>query len=348
MITETDDFFCHQIVEPHAYVQSNDPSWADRAYHTISDPDRFGLDIGVSMYPNGDHIETYAIAAVPGRQHSLRAARDLSEGRWALTAGPIRVEIVAPLKRWRYSCEENESGISFELEYVARNAPYQIRQPPIRKGGRLIHHDVYVFQPGYYSGTVAIGGDTFELDRVAGQRDRTWGLRAAGEGQLPHGVLAWLDAEFDDVSILAHIRDRADDAPQVRDGAIYHDGGPVVPVVEFEHDLAFDHDSRQCLGGAIRLHDVRGETWEVEIEPTMRLYLSGAGYTSTKTRRGRLDVPLWTETWDLEDPDLIARVEGLNDNISHMRCNGRTGHGVLETSIGEHVRYKVRKPVAWA
>jgi hypothetical protein len=31
-----------------------------------------------------------------------------------------------------------------------------------------------------------------------------------------------------------------------------------------------------------------------------------------------------------------------------MRCNGLIGHGVLETSIGEHVRYKVREPVEWA
>lgn len=31
---------------------------------------------------------TYAIAAVPGRQWSLRATRDYSEGRWDLRAGP--------------------------------------------------------------------------------------------------------------------------------------------------------------------------------------------------------------------------------------------------------------------
>jgi len=348
MITETDDFFCHQTVAPHAHVSVNDPSWADRGYHTVADPDRFGIDFGVSLYPNADRIETYAIAAVPGRQWSLRATRDLSQGRYPLWAGPIHVDILEPLKRWRYSCEPNDSGISFELEYEARNRPYEIYQPPVRKNGRLIHHDVYVFQPGYYTGRVTLDDQTFEVDRVAGQRDRTWGLRAAGEGQLPHGLLAWLDAEFDDVSILAHIRDRGDDVPQVRDGAIYHDNGPVVPIVEFEHHLKFDYKTRQCEGGTIRLVDETGEEWLVEIEPKLRIYLSGAGYTSSKTRRGRLPVDLWHERWDLSDPDLVARVEGLNDNVSHMRCNGREGHGVLETSIGEHARYQVMEPVEWA
>ena len=149
--------------------------------------------------------------------------------------------------------------------------------------------------------------------------------------------------------MLAQIRDRGDDVPQLRDGAIFHDGGKVVPVVEFEHDLSFDYDTRQFTGGTIRLTDAQGETWEIEIEePKIRVYLSGAGYIADETRRGRLGVPLWSERWDLSDPDLVQRVEGLNDNIAHMRCNGRPGHGVLETSLGEHVRYRVRPPTVWA
>ena len=123
-ITET-DFFCHQLVEPHAYVPSNERSWADRGYHTVSDPDRFGIDFGVSMYPNNDHLETYAIAALPGRQWSLRACRELSDDRWNLNAGPITFKIVEPLKRWHYECKENESGISFELDYVAQTGRTQ-------------------------------------------------------------------------------------------------------------------------------------------------------------------------------------------------------------------------------
>ena len=92
MIVETDDYFCHQIVEPHSRVLYNDPSWADRAYITISDANRFGMDVGVSMYPNNNAIETYAIASTPaGTQRSFRASRDLSEGRFPLSAGPSRL-----------------------------------------------------------------------------------------------------------------------------------------------------------------------------------------------------------------------------------------------------------------
>jgi hypothetical protein len=66
VITETDDFFCHQAIQPHAYVALNDLSWADRAYHTLSDPGRFGLDIGVSTYPNRGNVPHICDRGGPG------------------------------------------------------------------------------------------------------------------------------------------------------------------------------------------------------------------------------------------------------------------------------------------
>jgi hypothetical protein len=89
MLTETDDFFCHQTIAPHAHVVLNDLSWGERAYHTLSDPDRFALDIGVATYPNRGMFHTYAIAGVPGKQWSLP-----SEGRQAVprpcASSPLR------------------------------------------------------------------------------------------------------------------------------------------------------------------------------------------------------------------------------------------------------------------
>jgi len=348
LFTETDEFFAHQIVAPHAEVALNDPSFADRAYHALSDPDRFGLDIGISMYPNREMFHAYAVAAVPGRQWSLRATRDFSEGRWELRAGPISATILEPLKRWRFTCAPNDGGISFDLEFEARHAAYEIEPPAIRKKSRLIHHDQYMFQNGYYSGTVTLDDNNFDVDRMPGVRDRTWGVRAAGEGQLPHGVFAWLQANFDDFSVQALIRDRGDEVPQLRAGAIFYDSGETVPLVDFKHELKFDYDTRQFTSGTLSLTDASGKVWNAEITPTIPIYLSGGGYTGTSTRRDRFTQPLWYERWDLTDADLVQRVEGLADNICRVSLNGLEGHGLLETSIGEHVRYAVREPVEWA
>ena len=47
MFVPTDDLFAHQLVAPHVRVQLNDPSWAERAFFTVSLPDRLALDFGV-------------------------------------------------------------------------------------------------------------------------------------------------------------------------------------------------------------------------------------------------------------------------------------------------------------
>jgi hypothetical protein len=342
MLTETDDFFCHQIVESHTRVLLNDPSWAERAYFPVSDPARFALDCGMSLYPNNDAIEAYAIAVTPGGpQLSLRASKSLSDGRWPLAAGPVTMHVLEPLRRWRLVCDENESGIGFDLEYVARCTPYEGRSPAIYRRGRLVYDNVNVLQTGRYSGVVSVDGTEFEVDRIPGHRDRTWGIRSSGEGQVPRGLFAWLSAEFDDVCVMAIIHDRFDETPVRRTGAVSYEGGDLVALVEFEHELEFDHDSRQLTGGRFRLKDARGETWEIAVEPQLRLYLSGAGYTTDGTRRGNLGVPLWCDRWDLSDPAVLQQADELNDNICFMRCGDRRGHGVVETLVGEHVRYHV-------
>lgn len=341
MIVETDDFFCHQLIEPHARVALPDPSWAERAFFTFCDPDRFGIDIGMSLYPNSDVLESYAIVALPGRQLSLRAARDLAGGRWPPAAGPVRMDVLEPLRRWRLVCEENEGGIAFDLEFSARAAGYECRSPRIHKAGELVYDNVNVFQTGRYSGVLRADGETFELAGRPGHRDRTWGVRASGEGRIRRGLLVWLDAELADVAVMALLHERHDGTVVRLAGAVSREGGDPVEVVELEHDLSFDYESRQLAGARFRLRDAGGESWEVEAEPRLRLFLAGGGYTSDERRRGRLGTPFWSERWDTDDPELVRRVDGLNDNLCVMRCGGRVGHGTVETLIGEHDRYRV-------
>lgn len=342
MLVETDDIFAHQIVQPHARVLLNDESWAERAFFTVSHPDRFALDVGMSMYANRDRIESYAVVALPTeRQRSLRATRDLSAGRWPLWAGPVRMEILEPLKRWRLVCDENESGIAFDVEYVARARPHETRMPELVKRGRLMYDNVIAFQPGRYSGWLTVDGERHELDALPGNRDRSWGVRASGEGRIKRGLVCTLFAEFDDVSLLAMMYERYDGTPVVQSGAVSYDDGRVVEVVEFAHELRFDHDSRMLEDASIALVDADGERWEIEADPRFKLFLAGGGYTSDDQRRGHLGVPLWWEDWDLRDPELVRRVDNLNDNVSHLRCGSRQGHGIVETLIGQHDRYVV-------
>lgn len=343
MLTETDDFFCHQLAEPHTIVLLNDPSWSERAYFTLSDPSRFGLDIGMSMYPNNNRLEAYAILTTSAEEQiSMRAGRDLGADRWPLRVGPVTTAIVDPMKRWRLTCEPNKSGIEFDLTYTARANPYECRSPLLRWNNRLMYDNTNMFQAGRWNGTISVDGATLAVDSIPGHRDRTWGVRASGEGRFNRGLLVWCCAEFDDVAVQALIHERHNGEPRHRMGAVsYEKTGEIVPIVAWEHDLKFDYETRLLQSANFRFTDERGEVWDIAAEPTLRLFLHGGGYTSGEDRRGFLPVDLWTERWDLTDAVLRRRIDGLNDQISRMRCGERTGHGIVETLIGEHDRYRV-------
>jgi hypothetical protein len=343
VLTETDDFFCHQIAEPHAIVQLNDPSFSERAYFTLSDPDRFGLDIGMSMYPNNNRLEAYVILTTsPDEQISLRAGRDLGEDRWPLSVGPVTTHVVEPLKEWHLTCEPNESGIEFDLTWTARAKPYECRSPVLRKHNRLMYDNTNMFQAGRWNGEIRVDGKTLPVENIPGHRDRTWGVRASGEGRFNRGLLVWCCAEFEDVSVQALIHERYNGELRHSMGAVsYEKTGAIVEIVGWEHDLRFDHDTRLLQEARFRFTDATGAVWEIEAEPKLRLFLHGGGYTSGEDRRGYLPVALWTERWDLTDAQLRPTIDGLNDQISRMRCGDRVGHGIVETLIGEHERYRV-------
>jgi hypothetical protein len=148
-------------------------------------------------------------------------------------------------------------------------------------------------------------------------------------------------AEFDDLSILAMMYERYDGTPVKYVGAVSYDDGRVSELAEFHHDHEFDHDTRQLLRSRLRFADADGEVWEIEAEPRMRLHLAGGGYTSGARRRGHLGAPFWSAVWDVDDPALLPEIDHLNDNISHLACGGRAGHGIVETLLGEHDRYRV-------
>jgi hypothetical protein len=216
----------------------------------------------------------------------------------------------------------------------------------LRKHNRLMYDNVNMFQAGRWSGEIRIDGATLPVDGIPGHRDRTWGVRASGEGRFSRGLLVWCCAEFEDVAVQSLMHERHNGQPRHRMGAVsYEKTGEVVPIVGWDHDLQFDYDTRLLQKASFRFTDERGAVWEIDADPRLRLFLHGGGYTSGEDRRGFLPVALWTERWDLTDDDLRPRIDGLNDQISLMRCGDRVGHGVVETLIGEHDRYKVAPQV---
>src|SRR5439155_22514898 len=101
MLTKADDYPIHQTAEPVAYA-GTDRNFYDRYFFNGYARDGetfFGAAMGI--YPHLNVIDASCCVVHEGRQHNVHASRCLRMERLETHAGPIPIEVFAPLKRLR-------------------------------------------------------------------------------------------------------------------------------------------------------------------------------------------------------------------------------------------------------
>lgn len=95
--------------------------------------------------------------------------------------GPMSVELLEGLKRFRLRLDENPSGLQLDLEWTATMNPHQEEHDFRESGGRVVQDISRFDQAGRARGNVQFGGKTISLDEEIwwGHRDRSWGTRRA-------------------------------------------------------------------------------------------------------------------------------------------------------------------------
>src|SRR5579859_2006278 len=99
MLTKGDDFPIHQTPEPIAYSGS-DRNFYDRYFFNGYSTDGelfFAAALGV--YPNLNIMDAAFAVRIGDMQYNLHASRHLGMERTDTQVGPIKVEVLEPLKR---------------------------------------------------------------------------------------------------------------------------------------------------------------------------------------------------------------------------------------------------------
>src|SRR5262245_17491187 len=125
MLTPPDEQFTHQVSFPHAMVGSSDPSWRERYWLSLQDTAtrETVLTFGLGHYPNQDVQEAFVCLAHRGRQHNVRLSRRLSPASHVMRVGPLAADVVEPYRRLHFTLDENESGVSFDLDWLGSFDP---------------------------------------------------------------------------------------------------------------------------------------------------------------------------------------------------------------------------------
>lgn len=140
------------------------------------------LAFGMGKYPNRNVLDGYAGVSRGKEQWTVRASRRLFPRVERLEVGPIRYEVLEPLRSVRFSLSANDVlPVSFEWTFAgalpaALEQPEQHRSP---EGARIDADIVRYHQIGTATGWVEIDGVRSELDHSTSvsTRDHSWGVR---------------------------------------------------------------------------------------------------------------------------------------------------------------------------
>jgi hypothetical protein len=362
VLSRFDEYCIHQTPETIRQPATADPNTYDRWWFSGFRADgSLYFAAAMARYPNRFVFDGAFTVLVDGTQYSFFGSRLAPEDPAETRIGPYELDVVTPMESVRLTLDRNESGIELDLTFRARTAPIEEDRAVRRRDG-MVHQDTTRFtQFGRWEGTLAIDGNTIDvdLDTTLGTRDRSWGIRTVGEpaGGRPGtgtGVFwNWLPMHFEDSCLHAW---RFDDpegnalqqeclivpARPVGDRVPMNDAG-IEHLESWSHDYRIAGGCRYIDGGELTLVHRDGRTSTLRIDtPKTRAWPTGIGYMHPTWGHGRWhgDLAFGHERWDAADVNVRGGQFQLVHGIADVELDGQRGVAIVEqTCFGPYAPY---------
>ncbi len=356
MLTPQDDLLGHQLPTTFDHVGTSDPTWMERLWYTGHPASgEVIFDIGLGYHPNRNVMDAFAGVTIGTTQYNFRVSRRLRPNPLETTVGPLKIQVLEGLRRHRLQLAPNDSGVSFDLEFIATMNAHEEEPHFRRRNGRVTEDMARAQQLGGYSGWLEAGGKRYEITPAQwlGQRDHSWGVRAEMRTDESHPPVtfyppffyAWTTIQFPKRGLHVFFKERAPGDP------IYLSGEEVFPLgskadpgrrlVGVSHRIVWAADS---LGQTvqegefdIRLEDGAIKTLKIRTLPA-RYFLKGGLYGGLNgwfhgDDKGKLHIE--HDCWNLEDPAIRKLVRTLCDHVIEVRDGEEVGYGIMEYGVGK-------------
>ncbi len=278
-------------------------------------------------------------------QVTVRASRRLSRDPGATTVGPLRYEVVEPLRTVRFALDANDcQPIAFEWEFHAVVPPFLEERTHTRQGVRVVADLVRYHQVGTATGWAEVDGRRIELDGASwvSTRDHSWGVRQDVGPPEPDAVRRQPPPEVSYLMLWCPLAMRRPDGTwyglflhlqqlhaggTVRRtvmGGVEHTDGRMDPWVDLDPDLRFDPTTRRLLGGTVLATTGDGTERPLTLRAVSDtgfhlgagLYFGFDGHYHGE-RRGELHVD-GERIPDCTDPTTARRLHQLRDTVVHV------------------------------
>lgn len=287
-LIEADESFCHQIIDSFACVGSSDLSWTEKVCAMAMARDgSLQLGFGLGKYTNRNVMDCYAGISRGKEQITVRASRRLAPDPNRTVIGPVRYEVIEPLRKVRFVLEPNEvQPISFDCVFEGRIPARFEDRTHIRQGYRVMSELVRYHQTGVASGWIEIDGVRTDIlpDTWVSTRDHSWGVRygvgqpladaePVGDGIGGNYEFFWSPTylERPDGSHYAlflnyALVDTKYGRTKTVMAAVEHPDGRLERIVDIEPELRYDPVNRRFQGGTLQCRMADGSTRTLSVE----------------------------------------------------------------------------------
>jgi hypothetical protein len=326
-----DEHPLHQITTSFAGVAGSDPQWNDGHYVCFCDLEgTVCLTSNVRLYQNNDVLDGFICLRHAGRQHNIRLSRRLRPDIDHYGVGPLRIELVEPMRTLRLVLDENEFGIACDVLCHSTVRPYEDPVEVTRLDGRLLSERATYELVGSCDGWVDVGGQRHQLtpERASFFRNHSWGNQAGRGGprygaprpprRVP-GVRQWVLFRAGGHGGF-YFFDPSGRAASGKGAVLFADRS--VPVTGIEHELEFYDGGRRVQRGTFQLTDADGEQRSYSFTDLGWVYCQGGGYfggfddgLGQGVYRG--DYHVEGEVWDVSHPTTIVDEAGRSFEFAH-------------------------------
>jgi hypothetical protein len=355
MLTPQDDLIGHQLPTTFDHVGTSDPAWMERLWysgHIVPAGDVI-FDLGLGYHPNRNVMDAFAGVTIGSKQYNLRLSRRLRPEPLHTKVGPLEITVLEGLRRHRLQLAENDSGLSFDIEFIASTNPHEEAPHFRRRHGRVAEEMMRAQQLGRYSGWLKVDGQHFDIRPQTwwGQRDHSWGIRAEMRTDetrppltyYPPLFYTWTNVQFPDRGLVWYFNERAPgDFIYVTGEEVFALGqkaqrGRMVTGVTHAITWADDPLGQTMAHGEFELQFADGSRRPLQVRFLPgRYFLKGGNYGGLRGWAfGDDKGPLYMEhdQWDLRDPATRRLARTIADHVIEVRDGDQVGYGIMEYGV---------------
>jgi hypothetical protein len=353
VITSFDDYPVHQTADPVAVPAGGDRNHYDRYFFNgYSREGDFFFAVALGLYPNRNVIDAAFSVLHDGVQRSVHTSGRAPADRASTAVGPIRIEVVQPLRVLRVLVDAPEQELSAELTFTARTPAVQEPRFTRHVGPTPTMDYTRLTQWGSWQGSFRTGDTTLTCAGDPGTRDRSWGVRNLGEPaggapptELPQFFWLWAPLHFDDhCTHLALVDDAAGRHVHEFAGTVgllpdADEHAAIEPVQRVDVDIDLLPGIRRARSATLRVEDPSGKARSTRLTPLLTFAMRGIGYFHPEWAHGvwRGEQAVGGSLWRPDELDPRSPENIHVQQLVRAESDDRVGIGVFEQlMIGPH------------